>query len=309
MSTTNDQVKYPTPQKGASRPSPRIAAAQGAILIGYWHDFVNAAGPLQLGSVSSQFDIINVAFGRPVTGSTSTIDFTVGSFESKAQFIADVAALHQQGKKVVLSIGGANTLVQLNTATDLQDFVTSVSSIVNQFGFDGIDIDFEISSVTLDQGDVDFKNPTTPAIVNLIQALHQLKTAFGAGSVISMAPETFGVQAGFRQYSGRAGAYLPVIFGIRDILTYVHVQDYNTGTRFGLDGKIYAQGTADFHVAMTEMLLQGFPVAGDAANIFPALPPEQVAFGVPASSVATGGGFTTTADLQNAVNYLVKGIS
>ncbi|HWX41950.1 MAG TPA: chitinase [Blastocatellia bacterium] len=283
------------------------ASGKAALLIGYWHNFVNAAGSLQLGSVSPQFDVINVAFARPISGSTSTIDFTVGSFESKAQFTADVAALHQAGKKVMLSIGGANTLVQLNSATDLQNFVNSVSSIVNQFGFDGIDIDFEINSITLEQGDVDFRNPTTPAIVNLILALHQLKSTLGGGFVISMAPETFGVQAGFRGYSGQQGAYLPVIFAARDILSYIHVQGYNSGRQFGLDGNVYAQGTADFHVAMTEMLLQGFPVAGDSAKIFPPLPSAQVAFGVPASASAAGGGFTSNTDLENAINYLVKG--
>src|SRR5215471_2694659 len=133
------QRRQATRQAGASRSPFRPAVGSSAILVGYWHDFVNAAGPLQLGSVSPQFDVINVAFARPVAGSTATIDFTVASFESKAQFTADVAALHQLGKKVVLSIGGANTLVQLNTAGDLQSFVTSVSSILNQFGFDGVD--------------------------------------------------------------------------------------------------------------------------------------------------------------------------
>jgi len=123
-----------------------------------------------------------------------------------------------------------------------------------------------------------------------------------------MAPETFFVQAGFRGYGGQQGAYLPVIFGARDVLSYVHVQDYNTGTRVALDGKTYGEGTADFHVAMTEMLLQGFPVAGNANNVFPALPPAQVAFGVPASTNAAGRGFTTNADLIKALSYLIQGV-
>src|SRR5262249_11744357 len=97
-------------QPGARRSILKPAVSGSAILVGYWHDFVNAAGPLQLGSVSPQFDVINVAFARPVAGSTATIDFTVASFESKAQFMADVAALHQRGKKVVLSIGWAHRL-------------------------------------------------------------------------------------------------------------------------------------------------------------------------------------------------------
>src|SRR5262249_24774737 len=237
---------------------PRLAALPTApVLIGYWHNFVNAAGFLHLGDVSPQFDVIDVALGLPVSGSTSTIGFTVDSPESEPQFIADVAALHSKGKAVLLSIGGASGVVQLNTSADVQNFVSSGASIVNRYGFDGIDIDFEGSSLTLNAGDTDFRNPTTPAVVNLISALRQLKNMFGAGFVISMAPETFFVQAGLRGYGGQLGAYLPVIFGTRDVLSYVHVQDYNTGTRVALDGNTYGEGTADFHVAMTEMLLQG----------------------------------------------------
>ncbi|MGH9763562.1 MAG: hypothetical protein ACREDR_41065 [Blastocatellia bacterium] len=99
------------------------------------------------------------------------------------------------------------------------------------------------------------------------------------------------------------------IYGARDALSYIHVQDYNSGTMYGLDGAIYAEGTADFHVAMTEMLLRGFQVAGDRRNLFPALRPDQVALGVPASPGATGSGFTRHSDLRNALNYLVRGIS
>ena len=40
-------------------------------------------------------------------------------------------------------------------------------------------------------------------------------------------------------------------------------------------------GGADFHIAMTDMLLAGFPVAGNTAQTFPALRADQVAFGAP----------------------------
>jgi chitinase len=285
------------------------ALANSPVLLGYWHNFVNGAGFVRLADVSSQFDLVDIAFGMPVSGSTSTIGFAVDSAESEAQFTADVATLHSRGKVVLLSIGGENGVVQLNTTSDVQNFTGSVTSIINKFGLDGIDIDFEGSSLTLNPNDTDFKNPTTPGVVNLISALRQLRNAFGPGFIISMAPETFFVQAGFKSYSGQSGVYLPVIFGIRDILTYIHVQDYNSGTMYGLDGQIYAEGTADFHVAMTEMLLQGFPVAGDSNSVFPPLQPGQVAFGVPANASAADRGFTTNADLVKALTYLIKGTS
>jgi chitinase len=294
--------------KSLTEPGPREANNPSHALVGYWHNFRNGAGPLRLRDVASDFAVINIAFAETRGGSTSQIQFAVDtSIESDAAFRDDVAYLQGQGKSVVLSIGGANAFVQLNTPADLSNFVQSVSGIVSSYGFDGIDIDFEGSSVHLNPGDTDFTNPTTPLIVNLNSALHQLNTQFGPQFIIGMAPETFFVQTGFDAYGGAAGAYLPIIYGSQDVLTFLYVQGYNSGSMRGLDGRVYSQGTADFHVAMTEMLLQGFPVAGGRFGLFPGLAGQQIAFGVPASPQA-GGGFTSIPDLQNALRYLIEGI-
>jgi chitinase len=298
----------------ARRPLARSQSSpgNGHLLIGYWQDFTNDAPAVPLGKVSTQFDVINVAFATPADGSTATITFSVDpSVETKAQFKSDVAALHRQGKKVVLSIGGASTTVQLNSSTDVDGFVSSVSSIVKRYNFDGIDIDFEGASLALDSGDTNFEKPTTAVVVNLISALHRLSKKFGANFIISYAPETFFVQAAVTEYGGQRGCYLPVIYGTRNFLSYVQTQDYNSGTILGLDGKVYTGGTPDFHVALTEFLLQGFNVAGDSSRFFPPLQPTQVAFGVPASpqgASTSPPSFTTPPDVQNALNYLINGV-
>jgi chitinase len=58
---------------------------------------------------------------------------------------------------------------------------------------------------------------------------------------------------------------------------------------------------------MTDMLLAGFPVAKNTANMFPALREDQVAFGAPAATSA-GNGYVSPAVIQQAVNCLVKGV-
>jgi chitinase len=73
----------------------------------------------------------------------------------------------------------------------------------------------------------------------------------------------------------------------------------------GLDNQFHTMGGADFHIAMTDMLLTGFPVAGDTSRMFPALRPDQVAIGLPAS-VNAGGGFTAPGDVTQALNCLTK---
>ena len=65
--------------------------------------------------------------------------------------------------------------MQLTTTAARDTFVSSVSAIIDRYGLDGLDIDFEGHSLSLNTGDTDFRNPTTPVIVNLISALKTLK--------------------------------------------------------------------------------------------------------------------------------------
>jgi chitinase len=284
------------------------------VLVGYWHNFDNGSGFIKLRDVSTDWDVVNLAFGEPVAGSTSNIAFTPDVRTSVAEVQSDVQILHSRGKKVLLSVGGANGHVELRNATERQQFVDSITSIIRQYGLDGLDVDFEGQSVHVNPGDADITNPTTPVIVNLIAALRQIRQNIGPNFILTMAPETFFVQVGYQFYGGtsngdsRTGAYLPVIHGVRDILTLIHVQHYNTGSVTALDNQFYNSGNADFHVAMAEMLLTGFPVA-NTGRTFQGLRPDQVAIGLPANVNAAGSGFTPPAEVQRALNYLIRGQS
>jgi chitinase len=93
-----------------------------------------------------------------------------------------------------------------------------------------------------------------------------------------------------------------------DILTFLQVQDYNSGSIMGLDNQYHSMGGADFHVAMLDMLLSGFPVAGNTANMFPAMSPSKVLLGIPATTGA-GNGYVSVPEVEKALNYIVKGQS
>ncbi|CJC98100.1 Chitinase D precursor [Streptococcus pneumoniae] len=124
-----------------------------------------------------------------------------------------------------------------------------------------------------------------------------------------MAPETAYVQGGYSAYGSIWGAYLPIIYGVKDKLTYIHVQHYNAGSGIGMDGNNYNQGTADYEVAMADMLLHGFPVGGNANNIFPALRSDQVMIGLPAApAAAPSGGYISPTEMKKALNYIIKGV-
>lgn len=296
--------------------SPRAhAAVSSKTIVGYWHNFDNGSGFIKLRDVSPKFDVINVSFAEPTSGvANGTIGFTPYNY-TEADFKADVAYLQSQGKKVIISIGGQNGQVQLASTAARDNFVNSVTAIIENYGFDGLDVDFEGHSLYLNAGDSDFKNPTTPVIVNLISALRTINNHFGTDNFyLTMAPETFFVQLGYSFYGGsciscdsRAGAYLPVIHATRDILDWLQVQNYNSGPIIGLDDQYHTMGNADFHVAMADMVLTGFPVAKNPNLFFPALRPDQVVLGLPANANA-GGGFTTVSEVQKALDALIKGV-
>ncbi|WP_025848198.1 fibronectin type III domain-containing protein [Paenibacillus ehimensis] len=295
-------------------PLPSAAAPAGGYkIVGYWHNFDNGSGFIRLRDVSPDFDVINVSFAEPTGSSTGVIGFTPYNY-TEADFKADIAYLQSKGKKVVISIGGANGQVQLPTTAARDAFVSSVTGIIEKYGFDGLDVDFEGHSLYLNAGDSDFRHPTTPVIVNLIDALKALNSHFGTDKfILTMAPETFFVQLGYSFYGGsciscdsRAGAYLPVIHATRDILDWLQVQNYNSGPIIGLDDQYHTMGNADFHVAMADMVLTGFPVGKNANLFFPPLRQEQVLLGLPANSNA-GGGFTPVAEVHKALDALVKG--
>jgi len=288
-------------------------------LVGYLHaSFANGSGYIRMADVPSEWDIINLAFAEPTSVTSGQLRFNLcpasecPNVETEAQFIAAIRAKQAAGKKVLISVGGQNGQVQLTTTAARDAFVASAAAIIDRFGLDGIDIDFEGHSLSLNANDTNFRSPTTPVIVNLIAALRALKQRYGSRFVLTMAPETFFVQLGYTNYGPgqfggdpRAGSYLPVIHAVRNDLTLLHVQHYNSGPIMGLDNQYHFIGSADFHIAMADMLLAGFPIRQNPADVFPALRADQVAIGLPAGPLA-GNGHTPVAAVQQALGCLAR---
>ena len=294
-------------EEDSAAPGPTVAAIplsgspNGHKLIGYWAGYGRAGSILPLREVSPQWDVVLVAFATPDHNAPEgTMQFHTPAGLDTAQFKDDIAYLKSQGKKVMISLGGGGEHFTLADSNRVPNYVSSVTQIVTEYGFDGIDIDFESPSLSIDPGDTDFKHPTTASIVNLISALRQLHDHFGPGFMISLVPEGTQIPSGYPSYGGQFGSYLPITYAIRDILSFIDVQDYNTPPLEGLDGEIYQPGTVDYHAAMTELLLHGFNVGGDPKQLFPPMPPEKVAVGF-----LTGD--TTPAIVRQAMDYIITG--
>ena len=290
--------------------SPSDAAVPSKAIVGYWHNWPGAGGNLTLTGVPDAYDVVNIAFAEAGSWLGSEMVFTPHPqiYPNPADFTTDVAGLRSAGKTVLISVGGAASPVYLDTAADADSFFNSMTSIIETHAFDGLDIDLEGQSLLLEPGDTDFRAPTSPRIVNLINAVQRLLDHFGPGFVLTAAPETAFVQGGYGSYSSIWGAYLPFLHAFRDELTYVHVQHYNTGSMYGRDGNIYLPAQADFHAAMADMLLAGFDVNAFVSPIFfEPLRSDQVMIGLPACAAAAGSGYTTPPVVQQAVDYLVLG--
>ncbi|MFC3351415.1 chitinase [Streptomyces echinoruber] len=244
-------------------------------LTGYWQNFDNGATVQKLSDVPPAYDIIAVAFADATT-TPGAVGFTLDSAGlggyTVDQFKADIKAKQAAGKKVVVSVGGQNGTVSVNDATSAANFADSVYALMRTYGFDGVDIDLENGL-----------NATY-----MTQALRALSAKAGPSLVITMAPQTIDMQS-------TSNAYFQTALNIKDILTVVNTQYYNSGSMLGCDGKVYSQGTVDFLTALACIQLEG------------GLSPAQVGLGVPASTRAAGSGYVSPTVVDNALDCLTRG--
>src|SRR5687768_4782860 len=85
-----------------------FASAQSRVIVGYFHNWNNASAPyIRLRDVNPKYNVINIAFATPVSHGDMTMTFTP-TMQSKAEFISDIKFLQSQGRRVQISIGGAD---------------------------------------------------------------------------------------------------------------------------------------------------------------------------------------------------------
>ncbi|WP_411073700.1 chitinase [Streptomyces sp. cmx-4-7] len=240
---------------------------------GYWQNFDNGAAKQKLRDVQAAYDIIAVSFADSTTTPgqiTFNLDPAVG-YASVADFKADVAAKKAAGKSVIISVGGEKGNVTINSDASATAFANSTYALMQEYGFNGVDIDLEhgINSTYL------------------TKALRQLSAKAGSSLVITMAPQTIDMQSTGTEYFKTALA-------VKDILTVVNTQYYNSGSMLGCDGKVYSQGSVDFLTALACIQIQG------------GLDPSQVGLGVPASTRGAGSGYVSPQIVNNALDCLTK---
>ncbi|MZF88738.1 glycoside hydrolase family 18 protein [Streptomyces sp. SID5643] len=286
--TASTSYSFQVTATNAAGESPKSAAVTGTTnntsgpgpalpkhaVTGYWQNFNNGAAVQRISDVPAHYDIIAVSFAD-ATSTPGAVSFTLDSAGLNGytvdRFKADVKAKQAAGKKVIISVGGERGTVSVNDAASAANFADSVWSVMQEYGFDGVDIDLENGL-----------NATY-----MTQALRALSAKAGPSLIITMAPQTIDMQS-------TSNSYFQTALNIKDILTVVNMQYYNSGSMLGCDGKVYSQGTVDFLTALACIQLEN------------GLAPSQVGLGLPASTRAAGGGYVSPAVVNNALDCLTR---
>ncbi|MFF5365019.1 chitinase [Streptomyces scabiei] len=241
---------------------------------GYWQNFDNGAAVQKLSDVQAGYDIIAVAFAD-ATATPGAVTFNLDSAGlggyTVDRFKADVRAKQAAGRKVVVSVGGERGTVAVNDSASATNFANSVYELMGTYGFDGVDIDLENGL-----------NATW-----MTRALRSLSAKAGPSLVITMAPQTIDMQS-------TSNAYFRTALNVKDILTVVNMQYYNSGSMLGCDGKVYSQGSVDFLTALACIQLEN------------GLAPSQVGLGLPASTRGAGSGYVSPAVVNDALDCLTR---
>lgn len=276
--TTKKPEKTEAKDKDTNKPQNTETGLPEHFITGYWQNFDNGAACLKISDVPEGYGLIAVAFaestatpGKVTFRLDETLCRRLGGY-TKKQFIKDIKAAKKKGQHVILSVGGENGTVSVSNAKEAKRFADSLYQLMEEYGFEGVDIDLE-HGIHADY---------------MEQALRRLSKKVGDGLILTMAPQTLDMQ-------NTQTEYFKLALNIKDILTVVNTQYYNSGTMLGVDGKVYAQGGVDFLTALAAIQLEN------------GLRPDQVGLGVPASPKGAGSGYVAPSVVNKALNCLAKG--
>ncbi|MGR5435925.1 immunoglobulin-like domain-containing protein [Vibrio owensii] len=269
----------------------------GGVVVGYWHNWCDGAGYkggnapcVTLDEVDPMYNVVNVSFMKVFNTSegripTFSLDPNIGL--SEQQFIDQIGALNQQGRAVLIALGGADAHVELKTG-DEQAFAQEIIRLTDKFGFDGLDIDLEQSAVTASDNQT-----VIPAALRLVKEHYQQQ---GKNFLITMAPEF--------PYLTEGGKYVPYITGLEGYYDWINPQFYNQGG----DG-IWVEGVG-WIAQNNDALKQEFiyyisDSLSNGTRGFHKIPHDKLVFGIPSNIDAAATGFVQDPqDLYDAFDQL-----
>ncbi|GLI57397.1 hypothetical protein PM10SUCC1_29110 [Propionigenium maris DSM 9537] len=273
-------------------------------LVGYWSSW-GGNGPtsyIDLEDVPSEYGTIVAAFIlNEADRCTPKFDPSASGRVTKEEFKEKVKRMKQKGHDVIISLGGDAAVFKLSDQAQKETFKRGVISIIEEYGFNGVDIDLEGGAIG-GSGNYDL-------IVEAIQEIVEHFRLADPEFVYSLAPEVaYLIHRGFGDF------YIKLIQKTMDLITTIHPQYYNapgTGV-YDFDG-IYVdcRDQKKFIPAFTQALILGHDGPGwgqSVAQTFHVgpLPAEKLMIGLPAGRGAAGTGVPSMEDIKIAWNELLS---
>ncbi|MGF1687075.1 DUF5011 domain-containing protein [Photobacterium japonica] len=273
---------------------------EGGVVVGYWHNWCDGAGYkggnapcVTLKEVNPMYNVVNVSFMKVFNTAegripTFRLDPMIGL--SEQAFINEIAELNQQGRAVLIALGGADAHVELKNG-DEQAFADEIIRVTDHYGFDGLDIDLEQAAVTAADNQT-----VIPAALRMVKDHYK---AQGKNFLITMAPEF--------PYLTTGGKYVPYLNNLEGYYDWINPQFYNQGG----DGIWVDEENAWITQNSDEMKEKFIYYISDSlangTRGFTKIPHDKLVFGIPTSIDAAASGFVKEPqDLYNAFNRLTS---
>lgn len=200
---TPDPTPTPTPDPD---PTPSTPSDLANPFIG---GYIEMWGDVQPGNVPADYDMLFHAFASVTYDGTAVIN----EMGDRAGIAQQYKTRNAAGKPSILSIGGfAGAQAGMTSDAQIQNFISSVIPIIDEFGFSGIDWDLE------------FDIPGGLSGEGMADASRQLIQHYGDGFLITLAP-----------FEGIEDEYKITARLLGDDLTAVGYQFYNMRSRVTAD--------------------------------------------------------------------------
>lgn len=262
------------------------------VLVGYWHNWQGnndgfqqgTSGNVKLSETPDGYNVIDVSFMK------ANANERIPTFKpynmSDSEFRAEVAKLNEEGRAVLIALGGANAHIQLKKG-DEQALANEIIRLVETYGFDGLDIDLEQNSITAGENQT-----VIPAALKTVKDHYRTKEQ---NFIITMAPEFPHLRTG--------GSYTSYIQSLDGYYDFINPQLYNQGE----DGVEAANGEwlAQNNDAVKEEFLYTISSYLINGNGFVQIPAHKLVLGLPSNNDAAMSGYVKDPTaVQNALKRL-----